>query len=393
MQSKTIKYTILLILASLLLATGCNADASAGLFRQISESSAPIGIVYKQLLGISGGELFFTTERGLYKKTSGSSSIQIKANSEGDIIQAAYNDAINSKVSYLVNGSDDAADIVIMKEVSTTLPFTDTTITTPPSYASITASSLKIKNLYPNGLYFVQGENSSNDKIFSLVTYASPNFAKVVDFTGGLNDYSLAAVLQMSGSEAQTLSANHPMIISFVNGTTYKHFYTDGTNSYEITLNKALAAFSIATGKLYLLTIDGILYYAGTAPVAGAITSPTLMIDTSKTYASNAFFYAVTDGSNTNIITKSTSINDPLYVYNFPNTTTDGTNVSTTSIRKGYGEYLNSAVIVSSLQLSANTLLIATNKNGMYEITIIPANANVDDTTNGTTSESEAYTF
>ena len=69
----TLSLAVLLLLLALL--SACNADASAGLFRQISESRAPIGIVYKQLLGINSvlpaipSKVFYETDEGLFSST------------------------------------------------------------------------------------------------------------------------------------------------------------------------------------------------------------------------------------------------------------------------------------------------------------------------------------
>ncbi|MDD4450787.1 MAG: hypothetical protein PHS76_08775, partial [Sphaerochaeta sp.] len=69
MKTKRTYGILFSILAALLVITGCNADASAGLFRQISESTKPVGIQYKQLLGLDATKtvLYYSTTKGIYK--------------------------------------------------------------------------------------------------------------------------------------------------------------------------------------------------------------------------------------------------------------------------------------------------------------------------------------
>ncbi|MGE4583169.1 MAG: hypothetical protein AB7C91_00825 [Sphaerochaeta sp.] len=398
MQSKTIKYTILLILASLLLATGCNADASAGLFRQISESSAPIGIVYRQLLGFNTAKdtLFYRTVDGIYSTDLSTKSTLVQS-SEGNLIQAAYYNATKQKVLYLSNAD---ADKIKWKDTATQGEFS-------PTSTSISSNS-SLRNLYANGLVMMKGLDASSNKVFSLLQYDelsdSIPAAPKVDFTG-INDYSLGSVLQMTGRETEAVSPATPIIVSFVNtDSSYIHYYFDGTTKTELSSatfgSIRFAGFSLIDGTLYILSTNGELF-GGT--VGGTFTK---MYDASKTYDEYAFMYAVTDGSNTHIITKPSSASASLYIFSFAKNDTSSTNVSTASIRYGYGEYLDSADIVSAYVISPNiatansaissithTLLVATNTNGMYKIEIESGTASSNDTTNGTTSESEAYTF
>ncbi len=63
-----------------------------------------------------------------------------------------------------------------------------------------------------------------------------------------------------------------------------------------------------------------------------------------------------------------------------------------------YAEYLDTADIVSALYLGStvgvsDTLLVATNDNGLYKISINYASANSDSTANGTSTKSEEYDF
>lgn len=386
--------TLFSVLAILLAVIGCNADASAGLFRQISESTTPVGIRYKQLLGKSGSYLYFTTADGIYK-TDGNTTAQIKANSDISLNRAAYLDSTN-RILFLINDPDPSINTAKVRSVSTTTPFIESGDLTP-TYTTL--PSIETHNLYANGLFRIQGTDEIKGKTFVLATYddsiPSPIYSMKVSFdetTNFLVGYSFESVLQMTGKEANPLSGTDPLIISFVKGSDYKHFFTDGSNSYEITLNTRLANFAIINNKLYILTIDGKLYTAGTTPVGAAIdlSSASPLIDIAKVYDVNAFMYAAYDGSVTYIITKSNSKNDPLYVISFANGATTATGKS---IRYGYGEYLDSAEIVSTYEKGPNNLLVATAENGMFDITINPASANDDSDNNGTSSVSEAYTL
>lgn len=390
------KYTYIILftlLATLLGITGCNADASAGLFRQISESTTPVGIKYEQILGKSGSDLYFTTTKGIFK-TDGTTTTQIKVNSAASLNRAAYVDGTNAKVAFIVNDSNNA----VIKTVPTTPADPITEVTPTPTFVDY--NPFTIHNLYANGLFMIQGTKPSpNGKSFSLATFntATSVLTNVVtlDETHGLAEYSLESVLQQTGKDNKSLSATDPMILSFATtASDYKHFYVDGTNSFEITLNRRLANFSIINSKLYILATDGRLYGSAIPSSSPhAITDANPMIDITKIYDVNAFMYAVSDGTNTHIITKSNSKNDPLYIVSFPDTTITNTSITTKSIRSGYAEYLDSAEIVSTYEKSPNSLLVATAENGMFDIDIVPGSANQDSSSNGTSSVSEAYTF
>ena len=379
------------LLAVLLGITGCNADASAGLFRQITESTKPVGIQYRQILDKTATTLYFTTSEGI-SSTDGSTSTQMKANTADSRNLAAYLDSANNRVLFLINDPDAATNSAKVRSVTTGSPYTEITIS-DPSFALF--NPYKIHNLYTNGLFLLQGIHATNGKTFSLSTYATNTFTNVVSFdavTHGLADFSLESVLQATGKETIGVSSQ-PIIVSFVDEAgNYTHFYTIGATSHKITLNSRLANFAIVNNTVYLLTTDGKLYNAGTYPITGPVDlgSASAMISSNKVYDTNAFMYAVTGGGNTHIITKSVSKNDPLYVLSFA----DGAATATgESIRYGYGEYLDSAEIVSSYEKGPNNLLVATAENGMFELTIIPASANSNSTSNGKSSESEEYTL
>ncbi len=400
MQTKHRNFILFSLLIAILVITGCNADASAGLFRQISESTTPVGIKYQQILGKSGSDLYFTTADGIYF-TDGSSSTQIKANTAESRNMAAYLDSTKNRVLFLINDPDSILNSVIVKSVSTTPPYNESSNLTP-TYTTLT--SLATQNLCANGLFRIKGNDSTNEKTFVLATYddtnpAAPVYSKVIDFseTGdSLTGFSMESVLQMTGKDTNILSSSDPIIVSFTTEDgNYKHFYTNGIFKHNIALDTRLANFTIIGGKLYILTTDGKLYSAGTVPTATGTTTLTtanVMASSNKEYDVNAFMYGVRDdaGLTNHIITKSKSSSDPLYVLSFA----DGaTTASGESIRYGYGEYLDSAEIVSTYEKTTNNLLVATAENGMFEINIIPAFANVNSSSNGNSSVSEDYTL
>ena len=373
------KHILIPIVISLLLSfmlLSCNADATAGLFRQISESKAPVGIVYKQIVGIdspssSSKVLYFLTDEGLYKK-DGTGSSRLVANEEGNIIQSAYLDTTAAKVVFQTNDG------------TKKMYSYDLTTGTLDSAAIADFSTYDVVRLLPNGL--VLTKNNSN--VFELHNYLGTTDI-VIDTLSG---YDVDAVLQLSGKEHIAVSVSEPILISLTDGSNYKHFYYDGATVTE--LNSSTSGFRFASMGgiydlyntnmyVYLLTDDGKLYAANT-PNPISTTTFNLMHDTNESYDKHAFMYATSDGTTTRLITKPEGINEPLYVISFPDTTvTDTASVTYSTIREGYGVYLDAAEIVDSYEKSANVLLVATLENGMYEINIAG-----DDS-----SDSEEYTL
>ena len=204
----TLSLAVLLLLLALL--SACNADASAGLFRQIADSQAPIGIVYRQLLGfdnpLSPTILYYRTNEGIYK-TDLSTRTQMKASVAGEIIQAAYY-AGSDSVLYIINDSNDVKK-------------TDNSSSNLPNNLSdsllLNNSEFKVKNLYANGLAMLQGEDSTSQLRYELAnTTAYPSFTTVETFPY-MAGYGLDSVLQMTGFEYKPISATYPILVSFVN--------------------------------------------------------------------------------------------------------------------------------------------------------------------------------
>ncbi len=410
MNTSKIKYFVLLVLILPLLFSSCNADASAGLFRQIAESTAPIDIVYSQLLGVDnpvGTKLFYAAEGGLFS-TDGTVRTTLVESTDEQLIRFAYYDPTTSKIAYLTNYNDDYEE----NHFSNILDIIDVTGSNPAATITLTDSAYltedtAIKHLYQNGLVRLL----INENIDSLVKYTSAtgassgSVADVINFDeAAYANYDFDSLLQMTGFETEPLSTAAPIIISFVEDdgdTSYLHYFYDGNSTdtlFQITnteLNeKRIANFFLDTTYLYILTTDGILYggvYTSSSILA--TISMTEMYSSSNTYASTAFMYGVTDGTTIHLITKTTSINDALSVFSFPKGSTASDVTDTVSVKYGYGEYLDTASIVSALHRSivgdTYTLLVATQNNGLFRLTIDAAKANLNNETNGDSSESE----
>ncbi|MGE4453538.1 MAG: hypothetical protein AB7D92_03300 [Sphaerochaeta sp.] len=365
-------------LVSLLLLS-CNADATAGLFRQISEAKAPVGIVYKQIVGLvdpisSPKVLYFLTDDGLYKKVDGAGTTRIVANSENNIITTAALDgttAVAYQVHYPTTVDEDAYKIIHVKSLTggadTTSDFS--------GFDSVV--------LLPNGLVL-----SENADTFALYDYTDNTTVDTA--IGSYTGYDIASVVQSTGKEHEDPSGTTPLLVSLVNGSgNYKHVYVDGTSATELaasTSGMRFSAMSVANSVLYLMDLDdseGIIYKANDPATAiTPATTFTKIHDTAETYAMHAFMYGYYDASTskTKLITKPSGVNDALYVLNDASGT-----VSAGNVTDGYGEYLDAAEIVDSFLKddASGTLLVATLENGLYEITINPSRS----------SDSEEYTL
>ena len=222
-------------------------------------------------------------------------------------------------------------------------------------------------------------------------------------------DYDLESVIQQTGHEQDGLGTERSSLVSFVdpNGTDpalYKH-YLVSTTSANVSSQKEIGANTIKVAsylynpaindKIYVLSTSGKLYYAGTyaSPVAWVELS-----DSGKTFDANAFAYKVVDETDYHLITKPSLKTSPLVVFTFPQGTTTSAGVSFTNVQSGYAKELSLATIVSAQEkllppVDKKTLLVATHENGMYDITINIASANVDSSSNGSSSAAEEYSF
>jgi hypothetical protein len=363
MQKKhiIISITFSLILSFLLLS--CNVDATAGLFRQISESKAPVGIVYKQIVGLDStdpNKLYYLTDEGLFK-TDGTSSTKLVANAEDNIITTAFLDettAVAYQVNYPTAEDEDAYKIIHAKNL------------TGGADASYDFSAFDSVKLLPNGLVLTK-DSSHVYELYDYDDTTDPTIS-IGTYTG----YDIESVVQLSGKEHEAPSDTTPMLVSLVNESgNYKHIYIDGsaTELAASTSGMRIAAMSVANTVLYLMDLDdteGIIYKADDA--ANAITASTTFTkihETAENYAMHAFMYGYydSDTTQTKLITKPSGVNDALYVLSISSTGV----VSASDKTDGYGEYLYAVEIVDSYEKIDGTLLVATLENGMYSIDVI----------------------
>ena len=93
------KKAVIIIAATALLFTSCNADATSGLFRTATEAREALTIKYMQVVGRKGANdtLCFLTKEGLFvKDTNAAASGSIVESAEGSRVQgAAYLNDVN----------------------------------------------------------------------------------------------------------------------------------------------------------------------------------------------------------------------------------------------------------------------------------------------------------
>ncbi len=347
--------TCILIITTLLtlLFTSCNADASAGLFKQLAEAKKPVDIRYRQIIGTDGSDLYFLTNDGIYK-TDGTTTTTVRKNEKGHPVYEAYLDADNDLIFYLVNDGGTAK--VYRFDPSGN-----------PDQEMAFGTSLvepKVKHLLPNGKVVVQGKKSGANA-FAIIEYdySAESIVSEAVFDD-LDGYGLDSILFMSGNQQDSPD----FMISFVKDKEHKHYYQ--TQANEVSLASSLAGFWINGTNLYLITRDGNLY--GSAIPSGS-TTPALLKKLSKEYPSNAFIYGFSSGTDTHLITKTTTANEALFVVSIDNTNA----VDTTVVSTGYAKQMSNVNIVSAFDKTTvpatPNLLIATEKNGMFDITITNA--------------------
>ncbi len=374
-------YSILFsILAALLVITGCNADASAGLFRQLANSREIVDVRYNQLLGQKSAapkDIYFLTDEGIHATVGETTSTRnIVANSKDKLIQSAYFDKTDTLL-YTINSKP----AKVQKYVVGTGPSPELS----PSPALMT-TLLRVRVL-PNGLFMLTGKNTSDTIIYALVDSGDIN----TDISGfssdvGLIGYSPVSILQKSGFGTNSITSE-PVVVSFVSGSTYKNFYIPKTaphSATEINIDnkKRIVNFFESGTELYLLTTDGIIFKGDSTSLGTAFTK---IHDASETYPDYAFGYLYGTAPTLHYITKPNN-KDQLTVFTI-NTATDA--VTTSAITKGYAKLIYNTEIVDALELPSGDLLVATARNGMYKINITTPNSNDD--TNGSSSEAEKY--
>ena len=376
MKTKHTYIVLFIILAGLLVITGCNADASAGLFKQLANSREIVDIRYNQLLGqksAAPNDIYFLTDEGIHATVGETTSTSsVVANETNKLIRTAYYDK-NDTLLYTIN----AEPAKVQKFTISTGVITNPSLS--PTNAAIT--TLLSAKVIPNGLIMLTGTSSTSETKYALVNSL---FTEVSDLSSqSLDGYSLVGVLQQTGFGSTSI-ATSPLVVSFVTSTEkYKHFYLAAGGANAQVLNVAdthrIVNFFMDGVDIYLLTTEGKILKG----VSGG--SFTEIVDVSETYADHAFGYLVGTSPTLHYITKPNN-KDQLTVFTI-NAATNA--VTTTTVTKGYAKLIYNTEIVDALQLSSGDLLVATARNGMYKITITTPNSNED--TNGSSSEAEKY--
>ncbi|NBK22014.1 MAG: hypothetical protein EOM68_08315 [Spirochaetia bacterium] len=390
---------ILAILLPILLLTiafvSCNLDGTTGILWDVAQSKKPLDIRYKQLLGIGGTDLYFRTAKGVERVTTAKLNTTVVASKYEHIIQAAA--LSGSEVFYITNNEDERSANQVRVIVTTNLSAIPGTITVTAAEAPSVATELSIKALYANSMILVTGKNGSGAKVFDLLKYSSVapvNFkTPIASFASLPAGYDIESVIQQTAKEQD---ATAPMIVSFISadGKNREHHLVEpsGATTSLGTENVQIANFIFkATNTLYVLTTDGKIYHVNGTTWTSIGTS-------SKTYETNAFVLAIKVGTKYYLITKPSSKTSSLHVFTIDDATPTTSIGSGVDVKSGYAKELALATIVSAqLKLlppaGTTTLWVATDENGMYNISITDANVTVDDSSNGTSSEGEGYSF
>lgn len=403
-KTRALLFSILLIALAF---TSCNLDGTTGIFREIAQSKAPLSIRYKQLLGDDGTYLYFRTSTGVLRVDKATTSTgsktyakEVMASSELDnVIQAAAFSQTYSKVFYITNNITEQNNATINLINTVTKVKTTTTAST----AFIPSVNLKINNLYANGMIMVK-EKDGNGRLFELLKYngATAFDTSVAQFTLPSTGYGLQSVIAQTGHGSEPLdSAFSSLLVSFVKSSTAG----EGTYEHHLVTNlgveKKLATNTIRVANflhgnsaesdtIYVLSTDGKLYYAGTYADPAAWVE---LSDSGRAFEAGAFAYTVIDGTDYHFITKPSLNTSALVVFTFAQTATLPAGVSRSTVQTGYAKDLALVTIVSAQKkASANDLLVATDVNGMYDITIVPATAHLDDGS-GTSVGPENYSL
>jgi hypothetical protein len=359
-MKRTLHTTLITTILLSLLFVSCNADASAGLFRQLADAKAPVGITYKQIIGKDATHLYFLTDDGIYKKKDGTSS-ELVLRSTTPILTASLS---GPTITYTTNKEPKAKGGIDIWQVGT-----DGAGNTQKADPALFDGFTKIETYrqLSNGYFVVQGVKAGSPRSFSVATYDGTAFSRVVTIDN-LDGYELQGTLLLSGHGSAAIAASTPMILSLVNGSSYTHYYVSRATAHTLNLDKRLSGFAINDANLYIITEDGYLY--GSIIPAG-VTTPNEMVKLSRQYSPNSFVYEKSTATTTYLITKSKADNEALYLINFPKTLVDNSDVvSEKTISDGYAKHMNNVTIVDSFVKLSDDLLIATLRNGMFDISI-----------------------
>lgn len=378
-MKRTLSIITIILTALLLLLASCNSDASAGLFRQLADSKEPVGIKYMQILGRTGAPadtLYFLTNDGIYSKKDNESTKSVKK-SEKPILTAALN---GNKITYVVNKDSGQGGLDIWQvntDGSANEKMADPTL--------ITFESITSYKLLPNGNFIVNGKKGGN-YTFTLASYDSNTnqFTEIVTIDTGADEYALQDAVLLNGQESEAINKAIPipLILILVKDGKYLNYYIDGNDAFKITFNSAtelISSMALGLGKLYMLTTNGVLH---SSPIPTKHNE--VITEESAKYKDNiqdSFLISIPDGLKVHLIAKSSNTSYGFVVY-----TDDGASISSNIFSDGFAKYMKNIQIVSSLKKEANKYLIATFKNGMFEITITDA-----ENGNGSSSGPEAY--
>ena len=393
---KKILASLLTILLVTIAFVSCNLDGTSGIFREIALSKTPLSIQYKQLLGISGTDLYFRTAKGVERVTSAKVKTTVVESKYENIIQAA---ALNgTEVLYITNNDVERADNKFNVVDTTNLSAPISTIAVDHTQTTSITSSLSMKNLYANSMILVTG-NNGGPRIFELLKYNSGSTAftntAYGEFSSVPTDYDVETVIQQTAKEQD---ATAQMIVSFINESGDRiHYLVDPSTALAPvslgTQNVQIANFFYYDAtNMFVLTTNGDLYHVdSTVPTWTSIGS------SSKDYKPNAFALAINDSTDYYLITKPSSKTSAIHVFTIDIASATANIGAGVDVTSGYAAELSLASIVSS-QIKTTTgtstnLLVATEENGMYDISITHAKADVDDSSNGSTSGAEEYTF
>jgi len=374
------KKALIIIAATALLFTSCNADATSGLFRTATEAREALTIKYMQVVGRKGANdtLCFLTKEGLFvKDTNAAASGSIVESAEGSRVQGA---AYLNDVNKLLYKTDKDGGSLFKYD-----PATDTKTPIPIPAAPITDF-----RLMPNGKVVLKGAEDTGEFWIAdsddLDNYDTTG--KKIEAGANFDLYGL-----FTPSDYEKSNTSKGFILSFVTSGSpneYKNYYYDGTNVNAV--NNALgsiANFAVVGLDLYVLTTEGKLHCLK----SGDLGNSTELKNNAVGYERNAFFYPIDDGTNVHFITNPSSV-DSMSVFSVVkgDPKADSTTVST--IKFGYAATLKDTHIVSSLRLDDETFLAATEKHGMYSVKVAKANAAKNDDTNvQDISKAEDYTF
>ena len=386
-----IKSRLALFISALLVSVvflGCDGN----ILSSVATSTASVDISYQNIIGVLSSTVYYQCDTGIFSsEAKATNQVQLVTNTEDNIVR--FSALVDNKyILYATNNQDDAT--------GKKLHVYDITDTGNNGTYTITNTGITtIKGLYNNGYLLAEEVSGSQNSYHLFYTPTIDPIEKTITFAGSIGfdyaeGYNLANFYQMTGTENATTGY---ALLSFVKEVTsdssstsylYKNYVIDLGNhtspAFTTEIAYETANFVVdSLSNFYLLTIGGRIFKG----VSGG--SLTQVAYNSYYYATNAFMYLVTSGTNNYLVTKSTTKSSALIVY----TITNSDSVSTTSIRKGYGLRLCSDLVNATYQIAENDLLVATNESGMVRITITPASVTSNTIANGTSTDFEKYTL